>query len=174
MNFLNKLLGRDDDRAVVRPLYAAIVAEARQPFWYERGGVADSIDGRFEMVSAVLALVLIRMEALGVAAREPSTLLTETFVEDMDGQLRQLGIGDIVVGKHIGRMMGALGGKLGAYRAALSGDAPLADALIRNLYRGETPDAGTLQAAEAGLLALNAGLEKASLADLLDGRLIPA
>ena len=136
MNFLNKLLGRDDDRAVVRPLYAAIVAEARQPFWYERGGVADSIDGRFEMVSAVLALVLIRMEALGVAAREPSTLLTETFVEDMDGQLRQLGIGDIVVGKHIGRMMGALGGRLGAYRQGFAAGGDASRSLISHTAGG--------------------------------------
>ena len=111
-----------DERSQVGPLYAAIIAEARLPHWYVEGGVADSIDGRFDMVNAVLALVLIRLEALGDEARVPSTLLAETFVNDMDGQLRELGIGDVVVGKHIGRMMGALGGRLGAYRLGFGFD----------------------------------------------------
>ena len=134
-------------------------------------GVADSVDGRFEMVCAVLALVLIRMEALGEAANAPSSLLTEVFVEDMDGQLREFGVGDVVVGKHIGKMMGALGGKLGAYRAALAGDEALGDALTRNLYRGEAPSGLALQAAEAALHALHGKLEQTSLADLVEGRL---
>src|SRR5205823_30948 len=69
--------------------------------------------------------------------------LTERFVDDMDGQLRQMGIGDIVVGKHIGKMMSMLGGRLGAYRDGLAaGD--LAPALVRNLYRGEAPASAAL------------------------------
>ena len=93
------------------PLYAAIVAQARAPDWYVAGAVPDTIDGRFDMVATVLALVLLRLEAepAGLAA---SARLTEQFVTDMDGQLREIGIGDVVVGKHMGRMMGALGGRL--------------------------------------------------------------
>ena len=62
-------------------------------------------------------------------------LLTELFVEDMDGQLRESGVGDMIVGKHIGKLMGTMGGRLGAYRDALaSGDATaLADAVTRNV-----------------------------------------
>src|SRR3546814_2060072 len=56
----------------------------------------------------------------------------------MDGQLREIGIGDIIVGKHIGRMMSMLGGRLGAYRAGLA-EGDLAPALVRNLYRGTAP-----------------------------------
>ena len=78
-----------------------------------------------------------RLEALG--ASQESVWLTELFVDDMDGQLRQEGIGDVVVGKHIGRMVSALGGRLAAYRAALSGEADFGEALTRNLYRGEAP-----------------------------------
>lgn len=171
MNFLKNMFNRADDRAEVRALYAAIVAEARKPEWYEQGGVADSIDGRFDMVSAVLALVLIRMEALEDAAHAPSSLVTELFVQDMDGQLRELGIGDIVVGKHIGKMMGALGGRLGAYRDVFEGKAVLAEVLMRNLYRGDAPSADALSFLEQTLRDRHAQLGTASLADLLSGKL---
>jgi cytochrome b pre-mRNA-processing protein 3 len=174
VKLFKNLLGRGDERDGVRPLYNAIIAEARQTRWYDPGGVADTIDGRFEMVTVILALVLIRMEALGVAAQRPSTLVTEVFVQDMDGQLRELGIGDIIVGKHIGKMMSALGGRLGAYRAAFGADAPVGAALVRNLYRGEEPSATSLAATEQGLISLRAQLAGATLADLLGGRLAAA
>ena len=73
-------------------------------------------------------------------AATASVRLTERFVTDMDGQLRESGIGDIGVGKHIGKMMAMLGGRLGAYRDGLAaGD--LDTALRRNLYRGVEPEA---------------------------------
>ena len=144
VSILRRLFPERDQRAPYRPLYDAIVAEARTPAWYLDGGVPDTVDGRFDMVALVLALVLIRLEAEGDSGRLPSTLLTELFVDDMDGQLRQIGVGDVVVGKHVGRMMSALGGRITAYRAALAGDAPLGEALARNLYRGQAPDAPAL------------------------------
>ena len=82
------------------PLYHAVVAEGRQPHWYLQGGVPDTLDGRFDMIVAILAQALMRLEALGAA--QESVWLTELFIDDMDGQLRQEGIGDVVVGKHIG------------------------------------------------------------------------
>ncbi len=138
MGLLGRLLGRDDERAPLRPLYAWVVQTAREPHWYLEGAVPDTLDGRFDMVAAVLSVALLRLE------REPGTdvasaRLTELFVEDMDGQLRQLGIGDIVVGKHIGKMMGALGGRLGAYRDVSAPEA-LNEAIRRNIYRGAPAD----------------------------------
>ena len=114
MGVWHRLFGRGE-RDALAPLYKAVVAEARRPDWYRQGRVPDTLDGRFDMVAAVLSLVLLRLEEEGDAGRAPSAHLTELFVEDMDGQLRERGIGDIVVGKHVGRMMGALGGRLGAF-----------------------------------------------------------
>jgi cytochrome b pre-mRNA-processing protein 3 len=94
--------------------------------------VPDTLNGRFDMLSAVMALVLLRLERAGEAARGPAVLLTEIFVEDMDGSLRQIGIGEYVVGKHVGRLMGALGGRLAAFRAAEGGS--LADPVRRNIF----------------------------------------
>lgn len=167
---LARLFGPDQERESVRPLYAAIVAEARQPNWYELGGVADTRDGRFEMVSAILALVLIRMEALGEEGRAPSTALAEVFVEDMDGQLRESGVGDVVVGKHVGRMMGALGGRLGAYREALAGG-DLEGALARNLYRGAPVEPAASSHTAAALRQFAGQIEQRELGKLLGGDL---
>ena len=116
-------------------LYAAIVAEARNPDWYLAGQVPDTMDGRFDMVALALSLTLIRLEAED--QRQFCADLTERFITDMDGSLRQDGVGDQVVGKHIGRMVAALGGRLGAYREALGNDAAFAEALRRNVWRGE-------------------------------------
>ena len=174
MSLLDRLFGKADDKAALRPLYDAIVAEARRPAWYRDGKVPDTLDGRFEMVAAVLSLLLIRLEDDGEAGKAPSTRLTEIFVDDMDGQLREIGIGDIVVGKHIGRMMSALGGRLGAYRAALAPGADgdlLRAALLRNVYRGQPPGSGAIESLIAGLRALFTAIGRAPLDTMLAGGL---
>ena len=131
-----------DDHAEARPLWLGVVAEARASRWYAELGMADSVEGRFDMVSLILALVLLRLE------REPGSetvavQVTELFVEDMDAQLRQSGVGDLMVGKHIGKLMAVLGGRMGALREALRhDDAALGEVISRNtrLLEGAGPD----------------------------------
>lgn len=148
-NLFQRLFARSDPKDAMQPLYHAIVQEGRRPHWYLQGQVADSIDGRFDMIVAILAQVLIRLEAMDAA--QESVWLTELFVDDMDGQLRQEGIGDVVVGKHIGRMVSALGGRLSAYREALAGNGALRDAIERNLYRGAPPSPEAVAHVESSL-----------------------
>ena len=63
MSLFSRLMGTaPDERAALRPLWSRIVAIAREPLWYTRGGIADTQEGRFDAVTMVLALVLIRME----------------------------------------------------------------------------------------------------------------
>lgn len=160
MSILRRFFRNEDPKAPLAPLYAAVVAAARQPEWYLDGQVPDTLDGRFDMVAAMLSLLLIRLERDGEAHATESALLAEIFVDDMDGQLREIGIGDIIVGKHIGRMMGALGGRLGAYRAGLVDEGDLlAEALVRNVWRGEQPDAAALAWTTARVRALFVALE---------------
>ncbi len=157
-------------------LYNAVVAEARRPEWYLAGQVPDTMDGRFDMVALMLSLVLIRLEHEG--ARSPAAplcaQLTERFIADMDGTLRQDGVGDQVVGKHIGRMVAALGGRLGAYRDARDDDVQFAGALRRNLWRGEpiNDDAVDWVVAESRRTARR--LDATSLAAITAGNLGPA
>lgn len=168
-SLLRRLFGPADPRARMTPLYRAVVEQARLPHWYVEGGVPDTIDGRFDMVVAVLGQALLRLQQLD--ATQEAVWLTELFIEDMDGQLRQQGIGDVVVGKHVGRMMGALGGRLTAYRDALTGQEDLAAALERNLYRGQTPPPAALAHVEARMRALWGTVQTRALADLGAGAL---
>ncbi|MGN7929722.1 ubiquinol-cytochrome C chaperone family protein [Sphingopyxis sp. 22461] len=163
---LRKLFKSDPDpREARRPLWNAVVAAARAPHWYAQGSVPDTLDGRFDMISLVMALVLHRIDdepAHGLAGVQ----LTELFVNDMDGQMRQIGFGDMVVGKQVGRMMSALGGRLGAYRAA-DGSDELRGALVRNLWRGNEPGEAGLAHVMAEVTALRAALAATPVADLI-------
>ena len=161
---------RPDRREAVRPLYRAIVGHARTPAWY-LDGAPDTFDGRFDMIAALLSLVLLRLEG-DVSTREASVAMTELFVDDMDGQLRQIGIGDIVVGKHIGNMMGALGGRLGAYRDAGADAAALRTALVRNVWRDADPGAPADRVA-ARMAAFRAALAASGTDAILAGQLPP-
>lgn len=126
--------GKADPREALRPLWHRVVEISREPQWYRDLGVADTNAGRFDMISMVLICVLLRLEAEPGLESE-TTLLTELFVADMDGQLREAGIGDMVVGKHVGRLMSTLGGRWGALRDAFAADddSELVAAVARNV-----------------------------------------
>jgi cytochrome b pre-mRNA-processing protein 3 len=169
LSFLQRLFPDKKQRAALAPLYAAIVAEGRDPFWYREGQVPDTIDGRFDMIAAIMALVLLRLEAEGEAGRVPAVLLTETFIDDMDASLRQIGIGDYVVGKHVGRMMSALGGRLAAFR--LGSEPGFRDAVERNIFHESPPSEAAVAMVAAGFERFAAGLDGTGLPDLLAGKL---
>jgi cytochrome b pre-mRNA-processing protein 3 len=166
MGFFDRFRSRRGESAA---LYAAAVARARLPHWYQAGSVPDTVDGRFDTIAAVLAMVMLRLEddPLGVPA---ATHLAESFVDDMDPQLREIGIGDLLVGKHIGRMMAMLGGRLGAYREGIAGG-DLKPALIRNLYRGEPTGDAAVAHVERELLVLRTALAAVSVERLIAGDL---
>lgn len=174
MSLLSRLFSsKPDPREAMRPLWHRTVEIARERGWYAQLGVADTMAGRFDMITAVLCLVLIRMERESILL-EQSARLAELFVDDMDGQLRESGVGDVVVGKHIGRLMSVLGGRLGAYRDGLvaetnaktnRGEAELAQAVSRNvsLIEGALPEG--VARALATLATQLAALEPEALLD---------
>lgn len=169
MSFFSRIFGQARaDRTPVRPLWHRVVEIARERQWYADCGIEDSVAGRFDAITLVLSLVLLRMER-EESLRLPLARLTELFVEDMDGQLRQSGVGDLVVGKHIGRLMSTLGGRLGALREALpQGDDALVPALERNVTLVAGADAGRL-ARETRKLASE--LDSATAEDILAARI---
>ena len=169
MSLLKSIFGEAKQRAPLEPLYRAIVARGRDPAWYRAGKVPDTIDGRFDMIAAILALMLLRFEAEGDAARDPSVLLTEIFIDDMDGTLRQIGIGDYVVGKHVGRMMSALGGRLAAFR---EGREPgFREAVTRNIFHEAPPSEEALTFVATGLEQFAAALDATQFQTLFEGKL---
>lgn len=160
---------RTPESPAVDGLYTAIVARGREPHWYLAGGVADTMDGRLDMIMAVLSLVLIRLES-DAAGAAPSVALTEMFITDMDAQLRQSGVGDVGIGKSVGQMVSMLGGRIGAYRDGLAGG-ELRDALMRNLYRGVDPGEAAVAQVAARLAAFASALAEQEIAALLAGAL---
>jgi cytochrome b pre-mRNA-processing protein 3 len=129
---LKRIFGKKPDYA--RSLYEAIVAAARQQKFYLDYGVADTVDGRFDMISLHLFLVLDRLR--GAPGSETFRQnLTDGFFLDMDRSLREMGVGDLSVGKKVRKMAEVFYGRVTAYAAALEmDDAALRDALARNVY----------------------------------------
>lgn len=152
-------------------MWHGVVATSRERDWYATCGVADTVDGRFDMISLVLSLALLRMEGSPVLAPK-TALLTELFVADMDRQLRDTGVGDLMVGKKMGKLVAALGGRLGALREAMiESDAALAVILQRNVVLVDEEKKPFPLA--VGARALYNDLCAMDDATLLDGRLRP-
>lgn len=139
LSFLARIFGAKAGRDSYRPLYDAIVAVGRDPAWYREGQVPDTLDGRFDMIAAILALVLLRLEREGRETAKASALIAELFIEDMEGTVRQIGIGDLLVGKHVSKMMGALGGRLTAFRSAIEEGSGFDVAVRRNIFHDAPP-----------------------------------
>ncbi len=151
----------------MEPLYQAVVGAGRDPAWYLAGQVPDTIDGRFDTITALLALVLLRLER-EEQARGDAVLLTETFIADMEGTLRQIGIGDFVVGKRVGKLVGALGGRLGAFRDA---GAELEPAVRHNIFHDAPPSPEALRFVTDRLRQFRQGLDGAATETILAGEL---
>lgn len=128
--------------AAVHTSYIALVAAARNPFFFTDLKVPDTLDGRFDLIVLHLFLLQHRIvmgESPGHAATQAEQeafcqFLGEAFVNDLDANLREMGVADTGVGKRIKVMGKSYHGRLQAYTAALENDETLRHALARNLY----------------------------------------
>jgi cytochrome b pre-mRNA-processing protein 3 len=161
---LKRILGRTAPQS--RPLYEAIVAAARHPSHYTGMGVADTVEGRFEMLCLYLYLALARLK--GENREEFRGELTDMFFADMDRALREMGVGDISVGKKVRKMAESFYGRVSAYEAAGEDDAGLAAALARNVYAGGDESHAPALAARARGAARK--LANLPVADVLAGK----
>ena len=133
---------RDAQDEVAQRLYRRAVEQARQPVFYRDLAVPDTVDGRFDLIVLHVILVLRRLEAAGQDTGALRRRLQEVLFDDMDRALREMGVGDLSVGKQVKKMAEAFFGRLDAYGQALGAaaeDAVLADAVRRNVYRGAAP-----------------------------------
>lgn len=120
-------------RQAASGLYAGIVARAREPVFYTDFAVPDTIDGRFDLLALHAWLVLERLD--GANLNDLSQELTNTIFVGFDEGLRDLGSGDMGIGRRIKTLANAFYGRLSAYRAATDA-AAMESAVARNLYRG--------------------------------------
>lgn len=122
-------------------LYRQAVAAARVPYLYLTLGAPDTFDGRFDLVSLYVILLIERLRAAPAPGPDVAQALFDAMFSDMDMTLREIGVGDLSVGKKVRKMWEAVHGRAAAYSGALAaGDvAALAAALSRNVWRGEMP-----------------------------------
>jgi cytochrome b pre-mRNA-processing protein 3 len=153
--------------AIAASLYGAIVAQARNPVLYADFGVADSVDGRFEMVVLHTILVVERLQNAGERGKQVAQKIFDLYNTDMDRSLRELGVGDLGVPKRMKKMAERFYGRAGTYGALLrSGDGDgLGDAIERNVFGRASPGAMALAGyALASYRALEATPSEALLA----------
>jgi cytochrome b pre-mRNA-processing protein 3 len=130
---IKTLFRRAPERNAAHHVYVAIVAQARDPDFFLHLGVPDTLDGRFEMIVLHAFLVLHRLRGEASAQRF-GQMLFDVFFGDMDRALREMGTGDLSVGKQIERMAEGFFGRVAAYQRGLSAPEELIDALRRNLF----------------------------------------
>ena len=132
------------ERESARLLYEGVVRQARSSLLYAKGGVPDTVDGRFEMVVFHTYAVVSRLMAGEERLQRIAQYLFDVMVVDMDRSLREMGVGDLSVGKKVKAMAEAYYGRSRAYDLALAGeDGALAQTLKRNVF-------GTLSEGDRG------------------------
>jgi cytochrome b pre-mRNA-processing protein 3 len=134
---------RSAEHRSIALLYGAIVAQARAPVFYTGYQVPDTVQGRFDLIVLHLVLLLRRLARQGAPGRSLGQRLFDAFCRDLDGNLREMGIGDLAVPKHMRRFGEAFYGRQAVYLAALdAGDKQdFEDALARNILQGSGCDA---------------------------------
>jgi cytochrome b pre-mRNA-processing protein 3 len=124
-------------RGTIEAIYGMIVTQTREPAFYRNLGVPDTVNGRFDLLVLHLWLVLRRFRSTA-EAKDASQALFDRFCEDMDANLREMGVGDLTVPKRMQAFGEAFYGRAAAYDVAFDagGDAP-AKALCKNILNGE-------------------------------------
>src|SRR5258705_4146133 len=132
------LFRRTSRNGTIAILYGAIVAQARVPAFYRLYGIADTANGRLEMIMLHTILVLSRLETEDGSVRPLGQALFDHFCGDMDANLREMGVGDMGVPRKMKAIAEGFYGRKRAYEAAMTapGLEQLATALARNIHEG--------------------------------------
>lgn len=152
--------------------YRRVVEQSRQPVFYVEYGVPDTFDGRFELICLHAFLYLHRLKSEHPRARALAQAFFDTMFGDLDRTLREIGTGDLRVGKEVKRMARGFYGRIRAYEGGIAaGDSVLGTALARNLFGTVGASPGHLDAVTAYLRVAADALRRQAAADLLAGRI---
>jgi cytochrome b pre-mRNA-processing protein 3 len=170
-----KLFREKPHQHAANSIYAAIVAQARRPQFYADLGVPDTLDGRFDLLVMHAFLFFYRLKGEADSAPKCAQLVFDAMFADLDQNLREMGVGDMSIGKKVRKMGSAFYGRTKAYDGGLqsfeSDPELLADAVRRNVFsEGETGNAASLLAAY--MADCVEALRRQSVDDILDGRLV--
>jgi cytochrome b pre-mRNA-processing protein 3 len=160
---------RRERRASALAAYGRIVERSRDPAFYVGWGVPDTLDGRFEVLALHTFLVLNRLKSESGDAAAFAQELFDTMFGDLDSALREMGAGDLGVGRRVQAMARGLYGRIAAYERGLGDEAAMIAALRRNLFGTAAPDEAQLAAFSAYARRQAAALAAQPLVALLAG-----
>lgn len=161
---------RRERRAAALAAYTHVVERAREPAFYVGWGVPDTLDGRFEVLALHIFLVLNRLKRETGEAAAFAQELFDTMFADLDSALREMGAGDLGVGRRVQAMAKGLYGRIAAYERGLGDEAEMAAALRRNLFGTSTASAAQLAAFSAYARRQIAALAAQPVTALIAGR----
>ena len=135
---------RSSRGASIDALYGMIVAQARNVEFYRGYGVPDTVDGRLDMIMLHLVLVLRQLTRAHDALPPAGQVLFDRFCADMDGNFREMGVGDFGVPKRMQKVGEAFYGRAKVYEGALldADPAALESAVARNVFGATDPPLG--------------------------------
>lgn len=171
--FLDRFFKPRKTHVAGRKLYIAVVEQARQPVFYQALGVPDSVEGRFELYSLHVFLMLDRLRGQGAQASDTSQALFDTYVSALDDALREMGVGDLSVGKKMRKLGEAFYGRVKSYEGAfktLPATGDLEALLTRTVY--EQGGAENVSSLAAYVIRQREALAAQALPEILDG--VPA
>jgi len=154
-------------------LYGSIVAQARQPYFYSDLKVLDTVEGRFDMIILHAFLVFHRLKNEDENVRQLSQAVFDTMFKDLDRSLREMGVGDMGIGRRIKKMASSFYGRVSAYDAALDADEndELEQVIARNVFNKTDPDALVLKHLGSYMRSNIEKLKLTSIDDFLGGKI---
>ncbi len=155
-------------------LYSKAVNHARYPLYYEQLGVPDTPEGRFEILALHVGLIIRRLVEDRAAGDEVAQALVNLMISDLDDNLRELGVGDLSVGKQVKRLASQFNARMGVLTKAFDGDDRecLRPMLMTNTYHGvASPSADHVSVLMRICEALESRLKRQSIDDLAKGEL---
>lgn len=169
---LNRLFRQNPAYAAGQALYRAAADKARDPAFYAVAHAPDITEGRFELYMIHVILLVLRLRGEGARAKETSQVMFDAFLRGLDDAMREMGVGDLSVGKKMRKLGEAFYGRAKGYAAAIEDPAELTALVRRTLYgeiEGEAADRGAAAVA-AYVARAHAHLAAQPTEALLDGR----
>ncbi len=151
-------------------LFRWVTAETRAQHWYVEGQIPDTIDGRFAVLATLTALALVRLEQGGDEGNAASVALSERFIEVMESEHRELGLGDPTLGKTVRKLVGSLSRRVGLWRDTIE-TGRWNDAVRDSLYKNPDVGAGVLGHSAEALRRYWDCLTQTEIPALAEGRI---
>lgn len=122
---------------IYQKAYYNCLKASRRVEFYTKFEVADTFDGRFDMLCLIISIYMQKLSKDNNKTKHFSQNLFDAMFRDIDLTLREMGAGDLGVGKRVKVMSESFMGRLSQYSRSVENEdaSSLADTLSRNLYR---------------------------------------